>query len=181
MIIVFEGPDGVGKTTLIRELSRLMSDHVDYWKFPSPELQAQADDFESRYTYGMANLAEMDAMNSLEHENHYVFYDRFWPSTAVYNFNGELPRPEKNLPHVDLFVLVTAPYETFPASKGELTSEEFHDKLDKYKRLFNTIDTPHIIYDTTKDKPLWLLQALLSARSKYLSRSETADFSSGLT
>lgn len=160
MIICLEGPDGVGKSTLAAAL------RAPTYHFPTRDLSR----FEGHRAYGFANLADMFNFQrknpDLWESPDLIVFDRFYPSTFVYNFDGNPVIPTSHLPRVDLFIHVTAPYHTYPASKGELTKQEFDDKVEKYTRYFAQIDVPTITFDSTKDDPSCLLQDLLTVRSR---------------
>lgn len=164
MIVCFEGPDGVGKTSLIRDIKEALTGKVEvvHQVFPTY-------DFTYKYltdkAYGYANFADMwdtyGAMVSKWNDpDTLVLLDRFYPSTAVYNFNGRLPVDEWDLPPVDLFVHVTCPYDLYPKSKGELTKEEFERKVIMYRDFFKKTSVPTMTYNTSKDDITCILQAL---------------------
>lgn len=87
MIIIVEGADGSGKTTLARELVRQLGDRAEYIHLTRPE--------HDQWSYATARIARAVALHLLGYT---VVFDRLWVSDNVYDLMG--PHPGRSLVHV---------------------------------------------------------------------------------
>jgi len=86
-LIVIEGGENVGKTTLVKKLKVKYGDKISYAKFPSPELMNKYKDVVTRNTsdlkYNFIQDLIGEELNELNNKN-IVLIDRFHLSTLVY-------------------------------------------------------------------------------------------------
>lgn len=106
MLFVFEGTDGVGKTTLINKVADRISNNttrnVVIMSDPSKELDCtkaiREEVFKNRYTVEDAAVLFKAARIVLEKKiietkltcgpGAIILLDRYWPSTAIYQYGG---------------------------------------------------------------------------------------------
>jgi thymidylate kinase len=113
-LIVFEGPDGVGKTTISREIAKYLNEHgekCELMTFPGKEPGTIGnlvyDIHHNPSTYGIESLAPISkqALHIVAHldaierrispslkEGQHVLLDRFWWSTWVYGVVSGIDR-----------------------------------------------------------------------------------------
>ncbi len=102
MIIVVDGIDGSGKTTLIKDLKQLLEirgAHVHYCHHIAPDKDGLFTGKYSTFTYFYRSLlwAE-DLIKNNAHDEQYVIFDRFWPSNLTYGTyfeNQDLLKPHE--------------------------------------------------------------------------------------
>lgn len=155
MIILLEGPDGAGKTTLADQITAAAM-KVRRWHFGAPANDAEAFDYYKAYAVAIREC-EPDAIN---------IFDRSWYSDMVY---GPVIRNrlEMTREHADMLsamcvansggmvIYCTAPLKTLWSrcrAKGEdqVTSYEMLSAVaDKYNKVMHEVAyLPVIRYDT---------------------------------
>ena len=178
MVIVIEGADRVGKSTLIKGLVKMIPS-AQVLQFPSKDPPDHHD--------GLWFLGDMrDHLNILVH--HYMrrdtllILDRHWPSTCVYQNNMEWTKGLYASMPIDQYILLTGDKNVVelrmdPASKKvlDVTNTSWLDIQSKYlslniwnlildggdgiqgvlKSVINFIKDGLVEHVIREDKPLW--------------------------
>lgn len=168
-VFVFEGVDGVGKTTLLPKIQRALEEKeytVEVLSDPSKEFDTtraiRNEVFTHEYPPEQASILFKAARVVLENRiaassANIVLVDRYWPSTAVYQYKGLADKKYKEV--LDLML------EAIPANyfllylwsdviltrinqRSEqinhydaLTLEEIQDRMIAYEQVFQMYDS----------------------------------------
>lgn len=159
-LIIFEGPDCAGKTTLMREFKNSMLDTTEVHHGPYPRLTA-------------AHLPRyyVDGMMPLLHQYENMLMDRSWLSESIYGrvFRGGVDRvgmtarrhlERMAMRHGAVVVLCLPPWEKVKEQwlkrKNADSDAEYLDKIEQLEQVYNLythlrIDTdlPIVHYDYT--------------------------------
>lgn len=155
MIIIVEGPDGAGKTTIIKQLMESLPGSL-YRHFSNPKTKEEADNYWKVYA---------EAVSSADPTKVHIF-DRSWYSDVVYGpiFRGRLEMDPMHVKMLEALVKThgggfviycTAPLKTL-WSRCKQRGETFvlsKDKLDEVSRSYAHVmatqcGLPVIRYDT---------------------------------
>jgi|YNPMSStandDraft_2_1061718.scaffolds.fasta_scaffold05579_1 dTMP kinase len=154
-LIVFEGPDGCGKTTQMSAVGSALQSAgwpVSLWSFPTCHFYRwRSQVFDHELTAAEAVCLHMldfaGQARELSAPDRLILLDRYYFSTAVYQSGADLS-PEQilqiarhlNLPAPELCFLLTAAERDMPerltlADRPLWTSGRWHQVRDKYARL----------------------------------------------
>lgn len=202
MLFVFEGVDGVGKSTVIRNVEALLREKrfpVVVLSDPSKEfdttLAIRKELFSRKYPQKEATALFVAARYILEAKikdlgpEVIVLLDRYWPSTAIYQFNGVegnakacLDLLEDSMQVDGYFFLVDSEVAIASRLNGRddknhydaTTLSAIKDRQDKYSALFSMIRMvkPSIFVVTInmRERPVDLISGSISTIAARLRR-----------
>lgn len=157
MIILFEGPDGTGKTTLAKNLANRLIDNKETCLFIHCTNNSQDKNVTVEEGYERL-LKDLNYWRSLGYN---VIIDRAWVSNIVYSsvFEPDATHISNKLSE-ELFKAVDKAIICLPADKARYMKqfenlaknreEAYTENMDKVYDLFNDFAKKHIRYDMFK-------------------------------
>lgn len=173
-VYIFEGPDGVGKTTTAKRFAESLS--LPYFKFSQEENYWREGKFKQALEFDQTYLVQF-----LEQTKMSVIIDRAWPSELVYStvYGRETNR--------ELLISLDERYAKMGACIVVCNKREFidhpPDKLVDSSRLMDLRDeySAFSTYCTTNCITLWMDGFTWQSEKKYINLMDALKFQQGRT
>jgi len=180
MIITIIGVDGVGKTTLAKNLSRTIKDSTYTYAGYNPEnrkyflfnkfIKKKRKSLLGRFFIRFLIITN-DLLEFYYQKNSQIkIYDRYIYDNIVQNYQSERQSFYKRLsvifPKPDLLVLLSGDENIIFERKKELTPLIIKKQTLEYKKIFEELNIKYYEFDTTKLNEEMLLKEVLNVYEK---------------
>ncbi|AWY01096.1 hypothetical protein A8139_14740 [Marinomonas primoryensis] len=169
MLIVIEGLDGVGKSTIAKALSTRLN--ADFLSTPDPSLREARKIIDKEYddtplarqlfyTSSVVHLSEK--IKHLKEQGKVAVVDRYWLSTQVYHswkcggLHFQLSEVVNQIQQPDFTVYLTLPLSIRNARLQSREDNSIEDELTLSKDTDRWLDSAYQLFKTTKIAGHWI-------------------------
>jgi thymidylate kinase len=176
MIITIIGVDGVGKTTLAKNLSNKIENSIYKYAGYNPENRKYfiLNDFIKKAKKSLLQrvlIRLLIILNDLiefnyQKKSRIKIYDRYIYDNIIQNYKTDrqtfYKRLSKIFPKPDLLILLSGDENIIFNRKKELTPQIIKEQTLEYKKIFKELNIEYIEFDTTKLNEKELLKEVLN-------------------